>query len=840
MASNHWLDDLPPRLEERVRRIDGNRTVPAADDGAFVMYWMRTACRGHENPALDTAIAAANRLGVPAFIYHGLSESYAYASDRLHTFILEGARDVRREAADRGVGYALHVERPGQRGPHLKTLANRASLVITEDMPIPLLSDWTQTIHDQTSPPLFLVDTSCIVPMRLVDSFHDRAYKFRRATESMRDTRIDREWPPVSPDHASWIPDDLPFEPVDPQTADIPELIASCDIDHGIGPVPHTTGGSQAGYDRWREFVDDGLEYYHKRRNDPTDYDGASRMSAYLHFGQVSPFRLAREAAAHDSRGADKYIDELITWRELAHHFAFNDPDIGTVDSLPDWAIETLRDHEDDPRDALYDWETLAGGETDSELWNLCQTSLLAHGELHNNVRMTWAKQLLKWTPDIETALDYAIDLNHRYALDGRDPNSYLGIQWVYGAFDKPYDADRDIIGCLRRRDTSWHSSQIDMEDYSSLVGRSPGDPSPSVAIIGAGIAGLTAARALADHNLDVQVFDKGRGPGGRSSTRHARSDKGQFDFDHGAQYFTARHPVFRRFVDAWLDQDVIREWSPRLAVIDEDGARLKQAGLDDESRDADSPQRFVGVPGMNELNRHLQRPDATDYRREVEAIEPVQDRWALETTDGNTSRPFDVVITTAPPVQSAHLLRHASPSLSDQCRDIDMRPTWATMLAFDGPLELDFDAAFVNTGPLSWVAHNASKPGRDDAHTWVLHADHEWAKQHLELEADDITARLTDAFFEVTGLDDRADSLHDNLLYSHSHRWRYAAPPAQTSDDANPPGSLVDDERRLIACGDWTHGSRIEGAFLAGRHAAGRTLRQFHSAGTDSQLELM
>jgi len=832
MSSDHWFDRLPERLSERTRRPDASdRLTTPESSGEFVLYWMRTAARGHENPALDAAIAAANDLDIPAVVYHGLSERYEYASDRHHTFILEGARDVSRQLAQRGVGYALHVERPGHRGPHLKRLADRAAAVVTEDMPVPLLRDWTRTIHRETSPPLYLVDTDCVVPMRLVDDFHDRAYKFRRATQSMRQTRIDREWPNLEHDAGATLPDKLPFKPVEIEHASIEDLVGQCDINHGIGPVPHATGGHRAGYTRWNTFREQSLDVYHKRRNDPTDRSGVSRMSPYLHFGHVSPFRLAREAAEHDSKGADKYIDELITWRELAHHFAFHRPDdIGTVASLPDWAVETLRDHEDDPREALYDWETMARGETESELWNLCQQSLLAHGELHNNVRMTWAKKLLKWTPNVERALEVAIDLNHRYALDGRDPNSYLGIEWVFGAFDRPFDTDRDIIGRLRRRETDWHADRIDTDAYRSFVTQPASDRAPKVGVIGAGIAGLTAARTLRDHNLEVTVVDKGRGPGGRTATRHARTSDGSVDFDHGAQYFTARDTDFQRHVQAWRDQNVIDEWRPTLAVIDDDGTSLK------DQTDGDTPRRFVGTPGMNQLARHLALPDATHYETEISRIAETGDRWTLESDDDSTSAPFDVVITTAPPIQSANLLRDASEQLADACRTVSMKPTWATMLRVGEPLPVDFDAAFVNTGPLSWIARNGSKPGRPNHHTWVLHADHAWSADHLESNANEITRRLLRAFSSAIDLAEPLTT--DDIEYARAHRWRYAAP--DPDDDAPPPGSLVDPDERLIACGDWTHGSRVEGAFLAGRHAAGRLLRSFYDAGTTDQLELL
>ena len=118
-----------------------------------------------------------------------------------------------------------------------------------------------------------------------------------------------------------------------------------------------------------------------------------------------------------------------------------------SLETLPTWAIQTLKRHEKDARKSLYSHESLSRGMTDDPLWNACQHSLLKHGELHNNVRMTWGKAILEWTETPERALEVLIDLNHRYALDGRDPASYGGILWCLGQFDRPFPPEQPILG---------------------------------------------------------------------------------------------------------------------------------------------------------------------------------------------------------------------------------------------------------------------------------------------------------------------------------------------------------------------------------------------------------
>jgi len=328
--------DLPEHLAERVRPLSG---APPRQAGELVVYWMRTAVRAQENPALDVALSLGAALDRPVFVYHALSERYPYASDRHHTFILEGARDVAAALAERGIGHAFHLERPGHRGPHLAILARRAAAVVTEDMPVQPLSRWAGTLARRVrGTPVRAVDTACILPMRLVPKAPERAFRFRKATERPRAERLERPWDDVAPSGGAFLPDDLPFTPVDLESSDIPGLVASCEIDHGVGPVAHTRGGSTAGYARWRRFVEaGGLRRYGKVRNDALRPAGVSRMSAYLHYGMVSPFRIAREAAAEGSVGADKYLYELLVWRELAHAWCFHTELHDRVDALPGW-----------------------------------------------------------------------------------------------------------------------------------------------------------------------------------------------------------------------------------------------------------------------------------------------------------------------------------------------------------------------------------------------------------------------------------------------------------------------------------------------------------------------
>lgn len=788
---------MPEHLQERLRPANDRTPNP---DGRFVLYWMHNALRGHENPALDVALVAAERLGLPVFVYQGLSERYPYASDRHHAFILQGARDVHAELADRGLGSAFHLERPGHRGPHLRTLAARAAVVVTEDMPTEPITGWVERLSPAVAAPVWLVDTACVVPMRLVGRAHDRAFAYRDATRPLLEKRLTQPWPEQPDPRERFIPPDLPFALVSLDTEQWPSLIAECDIDHAVGPIPHTPGGSRAGYARWEAFKANRLRRYADDRNNAL-LDGVSRLSAYLHYGMVSPLRIAREAAAARGPGAEKYLDELLVWRELAYLFCFHRRHHESLAAIPKWAATTLRDREADPRPAIHDWETLSRGKTGDPLWDAAQRSLVMQGELHNNVRMTWGKAFLGWTPDAATALRLMIDLNHRYALDGRDPASYGGLLWCLGQFDRPHTPPRRIFGTVRTRPTEEHAARLDPEQFLAKATRPWRTAIPKVAVVGAGLSGLICARTLQDHGFDVAVFEKSEGPGGRAATR--RVDPG-LSFDHGAQYFTARDPHFARHVEAWVARGVVAEWACRIVSI---------TGADIQPK-TDQPRRYVGVPGMTALARHL----AADVRLRLGVklcrLDRAGDGWHLTDAAGQTHRPFDHVVVSLPAPQASGLL--GGHPLAEEVNAVPMTPCWSVLAAFERRVDVPWDGAFVHGSPLAWVARNSSKPGRAAAECWVLHASPEWSAARLDADKLEVTASLLAEFATITS------APMPPLVHRDAHRWMFSATPLSIDRRA-----LFDPDGGIVVCGDWLAGGRVEGAFRSGTAAAGCLLRQ-------------
>jgi hypothetical protein len=303
----------------------------------------------------------------------------------------------------------------------------------------------------------------------------------------------------------------LPFDPIDVQSElrnrkKRFRLLRTCNIDPTIHPVWHERGGESVALSKWQDFLSNGLNGYARRRNNAADPSGVSRLSYAFHYGFLSPMRVAREAAAVGTKSADKYLDELLVFREHAWHHIYSVIDPYSPSNLPGWAKESWRSTSEDPRTALINPEKLEHAKSSSDLWNLCQRSLLRHGELHNNLRMTWGKALPLWTSNLETSLELSQKLNDKYALDGRDPSSVVGIQWCHGLFDRPFFPSMPVMGVVRKRDLLTHSSRLDYQRYESHVNRMQANSNGVFLVVGYGVLECLIAQILHSHGFNVYI----------------------------------------------------------------------------------------------------------------------------------------------------------------------------------------------------------------------------------------------------------------------------------------------------------------------------------------------
>lgn len=796
---------MDERLAERIRPLNDARREGR---GEFVLWWAATALRADENPALEVAIAEANARRLPVVVYQDLTWRARWATDRRFRFVLEGVPGLARGLEARGVRHLFRLEGgPGERSGPLLDLARRADLVVTEEFPTGGFARRRARLAAEAGVPVVAVDAACVLPMRLVGRAYERAFAFRAATEKERLVRLDAPLPRVDPVVPPWH-GDPGFTPLVVKEEAIPVLVASCAIDHGVGAVPGLPGGEAAARARWEAFRDNGLARYAGARNDAADLDGVSRLSPYLHFGMLPAARVAREARAAGGAGAAKYLDELLTWRELAWSFCFHRPDHASVTAIPGWARESLARAQAAPRD-LPSREAIERGTTGDPLWDLAQRSLLAHGELHNSVRMTWGKKLLEWTRSPEEALALAEELNHRWALDGRDPSSYGGILWCLGQFDRPFPPERPLLGLVRPRPTEEHAKRLGLERYARVVNRPRGNPS-SVLVVGAGAAGLLAARTLADHGLEVTVVDKARGVGGRLATRRLGDGS---SFDHGAALFEPVTASFRR----------------RLAIWEADGLveRLAPGPVGDGG---DGKQGFRVRGPATSLAKHLAR--GLDVRLGAKAVSLARDGdgLVLALEDGATLRGAAAILT--PPVPQAlellargSLLEQLPAALRAALAAVAYNPGLVLLLRLDrraAAIPPTGRLALRDGGPVARIVENARDGGPSRL---SVYARESVAAERFDAPPEETASALEDAALSALGLGAEA------VVERDLKRWRYARPsvpfpgevPLVDLDGA--PHLFAGDAFGRVEAVPPTGNTGLERAALAGLAAAGRLL---------------
>lgn len=301
------------------------------------------------------------------------------------------------------------------------------------------------------------------------------------------------------------------------------------------------------------------------------------------------------------------------------------------------------------------------------------------------------------------------------------------------------------------------------------------------IGIIGAGISGLSCADALARRGHDVVLYDKGRGPGGRMSTRRIETPQGVASFDHGAQYFTVRDRTFHAQVRSWIAAEVVAPWP------------------------AAGSGAYVGVPGMNAPIRELGARHVVHWSTLVISMQRRADGWRIGLEDG-VDQDFDAAVVAIPAEQAAALLVDAAPDLAARAAAAVSAPCWTVMVAFDQRVAVSRDCWTEDRdGIVGWTARNNSKPGRTGPESWVVQATPDWSRRHIDDHRDEVTAVVTSA------LSDRLSVALPDRLGTAAHLWRFA----RCAEGGA--GPIFDADRRLGICGDWLVGPRVESAWLSG-----------------------
>jgi deoxyribodipyrimidine photo-lyase len=490
-----------------IRIVRCNLRAPDSS-GDYVLYWMTAFARTGWNFSLQRAVEWTRELNRPLVVLHTLYISDRWDSDRLCAFAIDGMRDIAGLLGDRAVRYYPYIEpRKGSGAGLVGEMTKRACVVVTDDFPSAVVDRLISSEADVLPVLLEKVDSNGMLPLRSAERVFLTAASFRKFLQNNLEPHLE-DFPLADPLRLAWPLRSTgrpssggkagnarrrgrarKLQPAESRPlASIKRTvlrrwppastallrgerreIEKLNINHSVPPV-NTKGGMKAAGLALKSFIKSRLDTYAALRNHP-DEDATSGLSPYLHFGHISTHQVVAHVTKHGGvptgslqcklgaggRGwwgltdsAQAFIDQLLTWRELGFNMAWQWPEYGTYQSLPTWARKSLKVHARDRRVYVYSPADLEAAGTHDRLWNAAQHQLATEGRLHNYLRMVWGKKILEWSTSPEEALDTMIELNNKYALDGRDPNSYSGIFWVLGRYDRPWGPRRPVFGTIR------------------------------------------------------------------------------------------------------------------------------------------------------------------------------------------------------------------------------------------------------------------------------------------------------------------------------------------------------------------------------------------------------
>jgi deoxyribodipyrimidine photo-lyase len=443
--------------KERIRELNGR----PVRDGAYVLYWMQAAQRADHNHALEYAIQMANERRKPLLAVFVLTD-YLEANLRHYQFMLEGLAGTQKDLARRGVLLAIQKGRPGDIVPGL---ARGADVVITDDGYLRIQRQWRRDVAEAIDCAMTEVITNVIVPVKIASEkenfsagtlrprIHRQLKKFLvPLRQGKLDSRLrgnDKSIKSISLDN-------------------IDTILNKMKIDKSVLPSKVFKGGTAEARRRLKLFIADKLNRYGGSRADPT-LDIQSHLSPYLHFGQISPLEIALAVKKTRSPGKAAFLEELIVRRELAFNYVWYNMEYDKYEALPNWALNTLRVHAKDKREYVYTLEQLEKAETHDPAWNAAQMEMVVGGKMHNYMRMYWGKKILEWTKSPKQAFEWALYLNNKYELDGRDPNSFAGVAWCFGKHDRPW-GEREIFGKVRYMNFAGLKRKFNIEEYVNMV----------------------------------------------------------------------------------------------------------------------------------------------------------------------------------------------------------------------------------------------------------------------------------------------------------------------------------------------------------------------------------
>ncbi len=442
--------------KDRIQNLNSN----SVQSGKYVLYWMQSSQRTEFNHALEYAIDQSNRLHKPLVVVFCLVDNYPEANVSHYRFMLQGLLEVKRSLKKRGIPFAIHRDVPTK---IVSNLGEDASLVVVDRDYLRLQRQWRLKLAASLECPLNQIESNVIVPIETVSQKEEYSAGTIRPKISRL---IDDYLIPLRKQPLKYRFEE--FEQGDIDFIDVEEVLKDLRFRNRTIQQIRFKGGTSYARQMLAKFIANDLDVFETQRNDPA-HDRLSKMSPYLHFGQVSPLEIVLEIMKSQSPGSEAFIEELVVRRELSMNFVYFNMDYDNIECLPNWAKETLDLHALDPREYNYSFRELEQAKTHDPYWNAAQNEMRTCGKMHGYMRMYWGKKILEWSESPEEAYKTCGILNDRYELDGRDPNGYTGVAWCFGKHDRAWK-EREVFGKVRYMNANGLRRKFDIEKYVQRV----------------------------------------------------------------------------------------------------------------------------------------------------------------------------------------------------------------------------------------------------------------------------------------------------------------------------------------------------------------------------------
>ncbi|KAF4659679.1 hypothetical protein FOL46_006509 [Perkinsus olseni] len=435
-----------------------------------VVYWMSREIRSRDNWALLHAQNLALQGKQPLVVVYNLAVGYLGGALRQHVFKVGGLRVVAKNLHDKGIPFRVDYSEDFPKALGKISSKLGSSHVVTDFTPLRLNRKWEEAFVKEAKRlriKFEQVDAHNVVPCWAASD------KLEYAARTIR-PRLWRNWDTYCTDFPELQNHSYDYDGVDFEVttdASFEKLLSDekllAGLDRSVEPVTWLMPGEDAALDHLSKFINN-MKGYSDSRNDPTK-NAISDLSPYFHYGMISPQRAIMQVANAKTipkPDRDAFVEEAFVRRELADNFCHYNKNYDNFEGFHNWARKTLEDHENDKRKYIYSLSKLEKALTHDELWNACQNQMVKSGKMHGYLRMYWGKKILEWTENPRQALEFAIYLNDKYELDGRDPNGYVGCAWSIGGVHDQGWAERPIFGKIRYMTYDGCKRKFDIQKY--------------------------------------------------------------------------------------------------------------------------------------------------------------------------------------------------------------------------------------------------------------------------------------------------------------------------------------------------------------------------------------